>query len=455
MTTSLEAFEASMSGRVPTSTFGPQAALAELDLWGSPNTDGVVVNDSTALTLMPFLAGVTLIAESMTVMPLNVYRKRKSGGRDIADQHPAQYCLQKTNNGWMTPSTFKSFSQGCLLLSGNSVGEIVRNGRGQATEIHHWLPRNTQYGVDSVGNPMYGVVGSPFQNSSLIPVNFGQGGSLSVAKVEWFPYSECIHLKGFSTDGFIGRSPLASARNAIALSLTIEQFGMRQYTKGRPAGWITKPEKMTKDQRDQLREEWREMYEGVHNAHKVGVLSGGMDWKQMGFTNDDAQFLQTRQFQVQEIARMLRIPPHMIGDLSQATETNIEQLFLEFLTVTLQPWMTRWQEELNLKLFTPMEQFTYEVEFDLEAFLRGDKLTQANVDKMHLTTGQRTIDETRLRDGFNPYEEGIGSKPLIMASQLDTLENVIDGTSLLHGGQTTATNPADPANPAPAKKAKK
>lgn len=440
-----------MSGRVPTTTFGPQAALTELDLWGSSNSDGVVVNDTTALTLMPFLAGVTLIAEAMTVMPLNVFRKRKSGGRDIADQHPAQYCLQKTNNGWMTPSTFKSFSQGCLLLSGNSVGEVVRNGRGQATEIHHWLPRNTQYGIDSAGNPMYGVIGNPLQSSTLQASVLNT--SFSTTKTEWFPYTECIHLKGFSTDGFIGRSPLTSARNALALSLTIEQFGMRNYTKGRPIGFLTKPERMTKDQRDLLREEWREMYEGVHNAYKVGVLSGGMDWKQMGFSNDDAQFLQTRQFQVLEIARMLRIPPHMLGDLSQATETNIEQLFLEFLTVTLQPWMTRWEEELDLKLFTPMEQFTYEVEFDLEAFLRGDKLTQATVDKTHLTTGQRTIDETRLRDGFNPLEGGIGSKPLVMASQLDTLENVIDGTSLLHGGQTAPTDTT--SDPAPAKKAKK
>jgi HK97 family phage portal protein len=438
--TSLEAFEASMSGRVPTTTFGPQAALAELDLWGvNSDPNGVVVTDSTALTLMPFLAGVTLIAEAMAVMPINVWRKRKSGGRDKADQHPAQYCLQKTNNGWMTPSVFKSFSQGCLLMSGNSIGEIIRNGRGQAVEIHHWLPRNTQYGVDSNGSPMYGIMGSAYQSPTLPIVEFKRDFN-ALPKPEWFPYSECIHLKGFSTDGFIGRSPLASARNAVALSLTIEQFGLRNYTKGRPVGFITKPEKMTKDQRDLLREEWREMYEGVQNALKIGVLSGGIDWKTMGFTNDDAQFLQTRQYQVLEIARMLRIPPHMLGDLSQATETNIEQLFLEFITVTLQPWMVRWQEELNLKLFTPMEQFTYEVEFDIEAFLRGDKLTQAKVDEAHLRNGQRTIDETRIRDGLNAYDDEIGSKPLVMASQLDTLENVIDGTSLLHStGSTPST----------------
>ena len=435
--------QATMSNRTPTTTFGPQSSLSELDLWGAPNDpNGVVVTDSTALTLMPFLSGVTLISEAMAVMPLVVYRKNKSGGRDPAYDHPVQYCLQKTNNGWMTPSVFKSFSQGCLLMAGNSVGEIVRNFRGQAIEIHHWLPRNTQYGVDSDGCPMYGVMGSTYQSPTLPVVEFNRNGTV-FPKAEWFPYTECVHLKGFSTDGFIGRSPITCAKNMLALSLTIEQFGMRNYTKGRPVGFLTKPEKMTRDQRDLLREEWREMYEGVQNALKVGVLSGGMDWKSMGFTNDDAQFLQTRNFQVLEIARLLHIPPHMLGDLSQATETNIEQLFLEFITTTLQPWMKRWQEELNLKLFTPKEQFTYEIEFDIDAYLRGDKLNTAKVDEVHLKNGTRTLDELRIRDGLNPYEEGIGAKPFMMASQLDTVQNVVNGTSKLHGGD----KPEDSSSP--------
>lgn len=437
----MQANSTMMSGRTPASTFGPQSSLAELDLWGVTNDpNGIIVTDSTALTLMPFLAGVTLISNAMSTMPLNVWKKKKGGGRDIADQHPALYCLQKTNNGWMTPSTFKSFSQGCLLMAGNSVGEIVRNFRGQAVEIHHWLPRNTQYGVDGNGDPMYGVMGTAYQSPNLPVVNFNRNTSM-LPQPEWFPYTECIHLKGFSTDGYVGRSPIACARNMLALSLTIEQFGMRNYTKGRPIGFLTKPEKMTKEQRDLLREEWREMYEGVQNALRVGVLSGGMGWESMGFTNDDAQFLQTRQFQVLEIARLLHIPPHMLADLSQATETNIEQLFLEFITSTLQPWMTSWQEELNLKLFTPKEQFIYEVEFDINAYLRGDKLNMAKVDEIYLKNGKNTLDELRLRDGENPYEGGIGSKPFMMASQLDTIQNVVDGKSKLQGGNDPTTKP--------------
>lgn len=433
-----------MSSRVPSTTFGPQSSLAELDLWGVSNDpNNIVVTDSTALTLMPFLAGVGLISESIGTMPINVWKVRKSGGRDIADQHPAMYCLQKTNNGWMTPTVFKSFAQGCLLMSGNAVGEIVRNFRGQAVEVHHWLPRNTQYGVDGNGDPMYGIMGTAYQSPTLPVVEFNRNTSM-LPKPEWFAYTECIHLKGFSTDGYIGRSPIAMARNALALGLTIEQFGMRNYTKGRPVGFLTKPERMTKDQRNDLREEWREMYEGVQNALKVGVLSGGMDWKAMGFTNDDAQFLQTRQFQVLEIARLLRLPPHMLGDLSQATETNIEQLFLEYITMTLQPWTTRWEDELNLKLFTPKEQFIYEVEFDYDSFLRGDKLNTAKVDEINLKNGARTLDEVRLRDGMNPYDGGIGSQPFMMASQLDTVQNVVDGKSKLQGG-------GDPAAKTPTK----
>lgn len=448
----MQANNALMSGRTPATTFGPQSSLAEIDLWGVNNDpNNVVVTDSTALTLMPFLAGVTLISEAMAVMPLTVYKKRKGGGRDIADQHPAMYCFQKTNNGWMTPSVFKSFAQGCLLMSGNCVGEIVRNYRGQAVEVHHWLPRNTQYGVDGQGNPMYGVMGTAYQSPTLPVVEFNRNTAM-LPQPEWFPYSECIHLKNFSTDGYIGRSPIAMARNMLALGLTIEQFGMRNYTKGRPIGFLTKPEKMTKDQRDLLREEWREMYEGVQNALRVGVLSGGMGWEAMGFNNEEAQWMQTRAFQVLEIARLLRIPPHMLAELSQATETNIEQLFLEFITITLQPWMIRWQEELNLKLFTPMEQFSYEIEFDIDAFLRGDKLSVAKVDEINLKNGARTLDEVRVRDGRNPYDGGIGSKPFMMASQLDTVQNVVDGTSKLQGGGEPAPSTTDGTEPKKPKK---
>ena len=441
--------EALMSMRVPAATFGPQGTAGELDLWGiSDNPNQVTVTDSSSLGLSAFWAAVTLIAEAMAVMPLKVWRKKKGGGRDYADQHPANYALTMTTNGWQTPSTFKSFMQGCLLMNGNAVAEIIRNGRGQATEFRHWLPRNTMYGVDAIGAPMYGVMGTAYQSPTL-PIVVWKNYELP--KAEWFTYDQCIHVKGFGSDGYLGRSVLATARTSLGLSMTIEKFGERVFTKGRPTGFLSKDGSLTKQQRDQIRQEWKEMYEGVHNALNVGVLSSGLTWEQMGFDNNDAQFLQSRAFQVLEVARWFRISPHMLGDLGQVTEANIEQLMLQFITYTLLPWMVRWEEELNLKLFTPMEQFSYFVEFDIDAFLRGDKITQAKVDESHIRNGQRTISETRLRDGLNDYEDGSGKMPLVMASQLGSLKQVEDGTSPLQKPPTGPSDSTPSSDPKPKK----
>lgn len=447
-----------MSTRMPTATFGPQGTSGDLSIWGmTDDPNRIQVTENSALGLSSFWAGVTIISEAMATMPINVWRRRKGGGKDLADQHPVQNCLVKTTNGWQTASTFQSFAQGCLLMSGNFCGEIVRNGRGQCTQLHHWLPRNTQYGVTSDGDPMYGIMGNAYQSPTLPIVTWRNNGS-PFPKAEWFPYSEIVHLKGFSTDGYIGRSILACARASLGLNMTIEKFGHRFFTKGRPAGFLSKDgAPLSKPQRDQLRQEWTELYEGVENALSIGVLSNGMTWEQMGYNNDDAQFLQNRAYGNTEVSRWLRISPHLLGDLSQVTEANLEQLMLELIMWTLKPWMKRWCDEFNLKLFTPMEQFNYFVEFDIDALLSGDKLTTAKVDESNVRNGLRTPQEVRDRDGLNPYEDGSGTVPLCMASQLGSLKQVEDGTSPLQqkGAGPDSGGSSNPDHAPEKKKAKK
>lgn len=424
-----------MSARVPTAEITPTSI--DLSLWGS-SPDHEPITENSALSVSSFWAGVTLISEAMATIPLRVYRTKKSGGRDIADDHPANYALTKTNNGWQVPSVFKSFGQGCLLMSGNMVGEIVRNGRGQCVEIHPWLPANTHYGIDSNGKPMYGVT----ETSQSLDVPIWRNDYSDFAP-RWLPFTETVHLKGFSCDGFIGKKILSTAGSSIDFSLTLDKYKKKFFTKGNPPGFLVKNGNLSKEQRFQLREEWAELQEGVKNAFAVGILSNGLDWKTMGYNNNDAQLIQQLQFDVQQWARLLRLPPPMLGDLSDTSDSTIEQLMLWFITFTLLPWMARWREELDLKLFTPREQFAYSTDFDIDAFLKGDKLTLAKVDESDLRNGIRTLDEIRISKGRNPYPDSIGNKPLIMASQLDTLENVMNGTSLLHGNHTKpeATKP--------------
>lgn len=437
MTTSFEAATRSLaSTRQPTAEYSPSDAGS--DFWGyntsAWSSSAQAVTESSALSLPPFWGGVSLICECMGSIGVKVYRKSDRGGRVWADQHPVNWLLSKTNNGWMVPSVFKSMGQAALLLSGNFVGEIVRNGRGQAVQVNPWLPKNVHYGVDYDGSPMYGVnsFGSQTDDFPYIWDRERINGSRSQA--EWFPYTECLHVKAWSSDGRVGRSILNIARQCLALGLTIEQFEQRYFDHSRPSGFLTKSSMLGKEERKILREEFKEIHEGARQAFNIGVLSGGLDWKAMGFNNNDAQMLQSKAFEVLQVCRLLHIPPHMLADLSKATETNIEQLMLEFLIYCIGPWMVKWKEEMNIKLFTPREQFVYEVDFDLETFLKADRKTQSEVNKTKIMSGEETISEVRIAAGKEVYPDNLGDEPLIMASQLDTLRNVREGKSPLQQG---------------------
>lgn len=417
------------SQRQPVASFTPRSG--DFGLWGAtPATDGIYVTEQSALTLSAFWAGVTLICEAMASMPLKVFRRRDDGGWDYADNHPVNYITTKTTNGWVTPSVWKSFEQSCCLLSGNAVCEIVRNFRGQAVELNHWLPCSTQFGIDHRNKPMYGVISG--LQAPGVPLLFNHHQA-QAAQPEWFPFEEVLHFKGFSTDAFMGVKVIDAARMNLGTSQVMEQYQRRFFTKGRPLGFIAKAGQLTADQRDEIRQEWKEIFETVQNAYGVGVLGGDSKWVPMGYTNDDAQLLQNKAFSVLDVARWLRIPPHMLGELTKATEVNIEELMLEFITFTLLPWIVRHEEEMNLKLFTPRESTKYEVFYDVNAFLRGDAKTAAEVEEKDIRNGVRTLDEVRLAKRLNPYPDELGAEPLIIASQLDMLRNVKEGTSLLHG----------------------
>lgn len=433
-------FEASylMSARSPTTQFRPSDPGLSA-FWGGSSQEGAIT-DRQALTISAWWAGLTLICESIAMMDLNVFRRRDDGGWDLADDHPVNYMFSSSTNGWMIPAAFKSFGQACAIMDGNFVCEIVRNGRGQAVNLHHWLPANTYYGYSPDLNPMYGVIGNGVDTGVPVIYEANRRFNTQGLNPTWFPHTEVIHVKGFSLNGFLGAKTLDAARMNLTTSSIMERFQQRQFAKGRPTGFLTTSTHLTDDQLKELRREWKEIHETVDNAFSVGVLHGGIGWEGMGFTNDDSRLLENKASSVLDVSRWLRIPPHMLGDLTKATEVNIEHLFLEFVTTTLMPWIARWEQELNLKLFTPRERTRYRTFYNLASFFRADRKTMAEVEKADLASGKRTIDEVRLEGRLNPHPDGIGSHPLIMASQLDTLKNVINGVSALHGkGKETST----------------
>lgn len=416
--------EAVMSDRTPVGTIKPDSR--DVSLFASPDIrQKVSVGDS--LTISAWWAGICLVSNAMASMPLEVWRKNKAGGEDLADQHPVHHCLTVSNNGWQVPSTFKSLAQGSLFLSGNFCADASRNVYGQVEKLTAWLPQYTHFGVDGSNEPMYGVTGVIPQVGVVIPTT---GRNMTVTP-QWLPHSEFVHLKNFSTDGYLGLSTLHAARAGLSQSLAQQRFGQRMFEKGRPAGFFTKDGNLSKEQREVLKDEWKEMNEGPLNAFNVGILANGIDWKSMGYTADDAQYLQNLQHGVREVARWLQIPVPLLGDMTNSSDGKIVELMLYFLQHTIVPWIVRWEEELNLKLFTPRERPKYKARFDIKAFLRGDILTTAKVNEMNVRNGLETIDDIRRENHKNPYEDGSGSKPLIIASQLDTLANVASGKSVL------------------------
>lgn len=384
------------------------------ELFGSFNASGSrFINEATALNFSAIYSAVTLIANAMSNMTVDIIKQDPSNPRGTikVKDHPAHRLFNFSPDG-ETPSLLaREAAQAHTLLTGNSYFEVVRNGRGQATELHLLHPSRVTCGrhVDD-GKKFYKVT--------------------SIHGVDDYRNDEILHVPALTWDGVCGLSPIKLARDTIALALSLQEYGNKFFDKGgRPLGFLTKPTIIPEPQRKQYRHEWKEMHEGKDNWFAVGILSGGLEWKNIGVTPDEAQFLTTRQFQIEEIARWYHIPPHMLAMMQKAGQSNSEQMFLEFAVFTLLPWVRRWEAEMNMKLFTRVEQNIYSVQFNMEGLLRGDPKTRAEICERMFKCGVLTMNEWRELDKRNAFTD-CGDKPFILASQLATAEQVEKGLNL-------------------------
>ncbi len=182
---------------------------------------------------------------------------------------------------------------------------------------------------------------------------------------------EVLHIPGLGFDGLIGYSPIAMAKNAIGMSLATEEYGASFFANGANPGGVLEHPGVIKDIQ-RVKDSWNAAYRGSGNAHRVAVLEEGMAFKSIGIPPEQAQFLETRKFQINEIARIFRVPPHMVGDLEKSSFSNIEQQSLEFVKYTLDPWVIRWEQALRQSLILPSEKPWLFVKFNLDGLLRGD-----------------------------------------------------------------------------------
>lgn len=317
-------------------------------------TSGKPVNERTAMQTTAVYACVRILAEAVASLPLHVYEYQDDGGKKLVHDHPLYYLLHDEPNPEMTSFVFRETLMSHLLIWGNAYAQIIRDGAGRVLGLYPLLPDKMDVQRDDRGNIYYVYS----RNSDENPM-FKEYGDIRL-KAE-----DVLHIPGLGFDGLIGYSPIAMAKNAVGMTLACEEYGASFFANGANPGGVLEHPGVLKDP-SKVRESWNSVYRGVNNAHKIAVLEEGMKYQQIGIPPEEAQFLETRKFQINEIARLYRIPPHMVGDLDKSSFSNIEQQSLEFVKYTLDPWVIRWEQSLQRSLLLPGEKGKYFIKLNVD-----------------------------------------------------------------------------------------
>jgi len=221
------------------------------------------------------------------------------------------------------------------------------------------------------------------------------------------PSDEVLHIPGLGFDGLVGYSPIAMAKNAVGMAMATEEYGASFFANGAAPGGVLEHPGVVKDPQ-RVKDSWNSVYQGSNKAHKIAVLEEGMKYQTIGISPEQAQFLETRKFQINEIARIFRVPPHMVGDLEKSSFSNIEQQSLEFVKYTLDPWVVRWEQALQQALILPSEKGDYFVRFNLDGLLRGDYASRMTGYSTARQNGWMSTNDIRELENMNriPTEEG-------------------------------------------------
>lgn len=361
--------------------------------WFSPpsfffgtSSSGKAVNEKTALQTTAVYACVRILAETIASLPFHTYRYTLNG-KEKAIEHPIYYLLHSEPNPEMTSFVFRETLMSHLLLWGNAYAQIIRDGRGRVLGLYPLLPNK--------------VIVNRNQHGELVYQYEKEGQTYFLRSYE------VLHIPGLGFDGLIGYSPIAMAKNAVGMAIATEEYGAKFFANGANPGGVLEHPGVVKDPA-RIRESWNAVYQGSSNAHRVAVLEEGMKFQSIGIPPEQAQFLETRKFQINEIARIFRIPPHMIGDLEKSSFSNIEQQSLEFVMYTLDPWVVRWEQAIQRALFTENEKRQYFVKFNVDGLLRGDYQSRMNGYAVGRQNGWLSANDIRELENLNRIPEDLG-----------------------------------------------
>ena len=357
-------------------------------------SSGKTVTERSSMQVTAVYACVRVLAEAVASLPLHLY-KEEDGSKVKATDHPLYFLLHSEPNEEMTAYSFWETLMTHLLLWGNGFVQIIRNGKGEVVALYPLMPNRMRVDRDLKGQLYY-----EYQTGQ------DEARTMKGTIVRLQP-KDVLHIPGLGFDGLVGYSPIAMAKNAVGMAIACEEYGAKFFANGATPGGILEHPGVVKDP-EKVRESWMSAFGGSANSNKVAVLEEGMKYTPISISPEEAQFLETRKFQIDEIARIFRIPPHMIGDLEKSSFNNIEQQSLEFVKCTLDPWVCRWEQSMQRSLLNQEEKKDYFFKFNVDGLLRGDYQSRMQGDAVGRQNGWMSANDIRSLENLDliPDEEG-------------------------------------------------
>ena len=374
------------------------------------STSGKIVNEKTSMQVSAVYACIRVLSESLASLPLDLYRYNGTVGSEKDRSLPLYRVLHDEPNPEMTSFTWRETAMSHLCAWGNHYSQVIRNNAGQVVGLYPLLPDRMKVCRDDETGEIYYLY--TVSKDEVVPgVKAGQPVRLEAEDV--------LHIPGLGFDGLVGYSPIAMMRNSIGAAIATEEYGSKFFENGATPSGVLEHPGILKDPK-KLRDSWHETYGGSGNAGKVAILEEGLTFKSISIAPADAQLIETRKFQINDIARIFRIPPHMIGDLEKATFSNIEQQALEFVKYTLDPWLSRWEQAMNRRLLNSIEKKDHYIQFNAEGLLRGDLKSRNEAYAVARQNGWMSANDIRRKEGMDliPTELG-GDRYLCNGNMVD------------------------------------
>ena len=388
---------------------------------------GERVDERSAMQIATVYACVRLLAETVAGLPLHLYRftDERENGKEKAKDHPLYSLLYRQPNPEMTSFSFRETMMTHLLLWGNAYAQIIRDGKNRILSLYPLLPENVEVDRDSQGRIYY------------IYHAYTDEKPGKTDRDIIFRYDEVFHIPGLGFNGLVGFSPIAMMKNSLGTTLAVEKYGSSFFKNGaQPSGVLEHPGVLKNPEK--IRENWSDVYGGAGNAHKVAVLEEGMQYKAISLPPEDSQFLSTRQFGVNEICRIFRVPPHMVQDLEHATFSNIEHQSIDFVVHTLTPWLVRFEQAIIKDLLLPQEQDIFFPKFNVDGLLRGDYQSRMQGYATGISNGFLCPNDVRRLEQLDPIPEEKGGSDFYLNGGYVKLQDA---------GKNVKSNTVPQANP--------